>query len=412
MHYFLIEPDINNVFTQTTLMPPIKKKEEHTIIKYIAPNLAMLKWATWAEQHGHTFQYIIGKKVPKQTPDIILMSCIFSFYSEEYLDLIIFYKRKFPKAQFIVGGAFPTLNPKWFKDTLSSRGYGPLVEVHEGIHPDIEDLPLKYSIAPWSRKIIGYASRGCVNTCKYCAVSKLEGKMCSFPTIRPLLETGIKEIGNPTGVVLYDNNFTEHQYFDNICDELEEFGLPVDIHGLHVSSFNEHHAERFARLKWGSQHEAGTAYMRFSFDFVGYQQHILRALKLAEKYQIKAAFFCYMLFNWVDSPDDFWKRIVMAQEMTDEVGRTIFLFPQRFEPLDALTRNGYIGPKWDKELVTGMTRLYTFMHGFLPVTTSHNIFNWIGYTKEEFLDNARKFATKKHFKLEKKQSEAPKHLKI
>lgn len=152
--------------------------------------------------------------------------------------------------------------------------------------------------------------------------------------------------------------------------------------------------------------------MRFSFDFVGYQQHILRALKLAEKYQIKAAFFCYMLFNWVDSPDDFWKRIVMAQEMTDEVGRTIFLFPQRFEPLDALTRNGYIGPKWDKELVTGMTRLYTFMHGFLPVTTSHNIFNWIGYTKEEFLDNARKFATKKHFKLEKKQSEAPKHLKI
>jgi hypothetical protein len=63
-------------------------------------------------------------------------------------------------------------------------------------------------------------------------------------------------------------------------DELETFKLPIDIHGLHVSSFTDHHAERFARLKWGAQHEAGTAYMRFSFDFVGYQQHILRALKL------------------------------------------------------------------------------------------------------------------------------------
>lgn len=418
MHLLLIEPDT----------------------KSIAPNLALLKWATWAEENNHTYQYIIGKKeFLKKEPDIILMSCIFSFYSEAYKKLIHHYHFLFPKARFLVGGAFPTLNPKWFKENF------PYTEVHEGTHPDIEDLSPKYSIIrrelisldilkqdvlkspdnkqlkkqlssdirkDWSRKIIGYASRGCVNACKYCAVSKLEGKMRSFPTIKPMLEKGIKEIKNPTGVVLYDNNFTAHEYFDNICDELEECKLPVDIHGLHVSDFTEHHAERFARLKWGAQHEAGTAYMRFSFDFVGYQPHIHRALKLVEKHKIKAAFFCYMLFNWVDSPDDFWKRIVQAQEMTDDVGRTIFLFPQRFEPLDSLERNKFVGTKWDKELVAGVVKLYTFMHGFLPVTTSHNIFNWIGYTKEEFFDNARKFATDKTFKLVKKEGVAPKTFKL
>ena len=367
----------------------------------IAPNIALMKFATWAEINGHTWKYVIGEKnFLKQSPDLVLSSLIFSFYSKQYRECLVHYRRLYPNARFIVGGAFPTLNPKWFKDHL------PFADVHEGINPEIEDLPLKYSLEPTNKKIVGYASRGCTNSCKYCAVSKLEGEMRSFPTIKPMIDNGLKEIKNPSGIVLFDNNFTCHRYFDQICDELEEFKLPVDIHGLHVSSFTEHHAERFARLKWGSQHEQGTAYMRFSFDFVGYQPHILRALKLAEKHQIKAGFFCYMLFNWVDSPDDFWKRIVQAQEMTDETGRTIFLFPQRFEPLDALGRNKFVGAKWDKDLVTGMVRLYTFMHGFLPVTPSHNIFRWIGHTKEEFLDNARKFATQPHFRLEKKPAAA------
>ena len=364
-------------------------------VKNIAPNIALMKWATWAEKNHHTYQYTAGIKNIRQTPDMIMMSCIFSYSSEEYKKTLIHYRRLFPKAKIIVGGAFPTLNKDWFNKKL------PFVNVYEGICSKIEDLPPKYSISPWSKKIIGYASRGCPNKCSYCAVSKLEGNMRSFPSIRPMIEAGIKEIRNPTGIVLYDNNFTAHQYFDNICDELEEFGLPVDIHGLHVSNFTEHHAERFARLKWGAQQEKGTAYLRFSFDFVNYQPHILRALKLVEKHKIKAAFFCYLLFNWMDSPDDFWKRIIMAQEMVDEVGRTIFLFPQRFEPLNALKRNTYIGKKWNKNLVRGVVRLYTFMHGFLPLTTSHNLFNWIGYNKEEFFDNCRKFINIKGFKLKK-----------
>ena len=71
-------------------------------------------------------------------------------------------------------------------------------------------------------------------------------------------------------IVLYDNNFTEHKYFDQIVDELVESGLPCDIHGLHVDSFTRHHAKRFAELKWCAQGENGTPYLRFSFDKVKY----------------------------------------------------------------------------------------------------------------------------------------------
>jgi hypothetical protein len=43
-------------------------------------------------------------------------------------------------------------------------------------------------------------------------------------------------------VVLFDNNFLAHPYFDNIIDELVDFGLPVDIHGLHAGNCTMNHA--------------------------------------------------------------------------------------------------------------------------------------------------------------------------
>lgn len=366
-------------------------------IKKIAPNIALMKYATWCENNNHMYQYAIGEIEPKFSPDLILMSCIFSFYSKKYKEILDFYHQQYPNALIKVGGPFASNFKEWFNEKV------PYVDVHVGMDAEIEHLPMKYSIEPENKKMVMYASRGCPNKCGYCTVPKLEGAMNSFESIKHLIDNGKKEIQDPSGIVLYDNNFTAHEYFDKVCDEIEESGLPIDIHGLHVSAFTEHHAERFARLKWGSQSEKGTAYMRFSFDFLGYQKHILRALKLCEKYKIKAGFFCYMLFNWKDSPDDFWQRIELAQEMTDEVGRTIFLFPQRFEPLDALERNKFVGSKWTEDQVRGVTRLYTYMHGFIPTTSSRNIYNWIGQSKDEFLQHIDNFTQIKGYKLVKGQ---------
>ena len=370
-------------------------------VKSIAPNIALMKWCTWCENEGHEYQYVVGIQDIGFTPDRILMSCIFSFYSEVYKKTINYYRRLFPDADIIVGGSFPTMCPEWFDITFASNPFFATkgVTVHSGLCDDIEDLPPKYSVAPESKKIVMYASRGCKYKCGYCAVPKLEGKLRSFKSILPILEHGHKEIPDATGVVLYDNNFTAHTYFDNIVDELRDFGLPVDIHGLHVSDFTDHQAKRFAELRWGAQSETGTAYLRFSFDWMQYEKHIRRALTWVKQYDVRAAFFCYMLFNWKDSPSDFWQRIIKAQEITDDVGKTIFLFPQRYEPLTALKRNQYIGSKWTPELVTGITRMYTFMHGFIPTTKTHNIFRWIGSNEEEFMQRAMDFATIPHYRL-------------
>jgi hypothetical protein len=259
-------------------------------VKAIAPNIALMKWVRWSEQNGHEYQYVRGRVEPKITPDTIYMSCIFSYNSKVYEKTIDFYLKKFPKAKVTVGGAFPSLNPKWF-DKWDA------VTIHRGLCKEIENLAPKYDVDiqsedenPYPRdKIVLYASRGCSGKCRYCAVPKLEGDMKSFKSISGMLN--MAKMPYASSVVLFDNNFTDHLYFDNIIDELVYFGLPVDIHGLHVDNFTRHHAKRFAELKWCSQGERGIPYLRFSFDKLKYADSIHKAFRYVIDEDVKAQFF-------------------------------------------------------------------------------------------------------------------------
>jgi len=426
-------------------------------VKAIAPNIALMKWSRWCEQNGHEYQYVRGcveKERIGFIPDEIKMSCIFSFHSKRYRDTIDHYLNLFPAVKFEIGGVFPTLYKKWFESWIYTGRYGfnvpffagekdSVIRLHCGMHPEIEKLTPKYNIditsedvEPYPRdKIVMYASRGCVNKCGYCAVPRLEGSMKSFKSIKGMIDSAKAEMPNAKSIVLYDNNFTEHEYFDDIIDELVESDLPVDIHGLHVESFDDHKAKQFARLKWAAQGIAGTPYLRFSFDWMKYAPNVERAYDIYMKHNIRAGFFCYMLFNWTDTPQDFWQRIAKCQEIVSshENGRPIFLFPQRFEPFkpeskdktqQGLKRNQYISPKWQKyvenrwplrftnegksypnvtgnDLVTGLTRMYTWVHGFLSVTKSQNLFEWIGKDCDEFLHRAMTMAVDREYRLEK-----------
>jgi hypothetical protein len=370
--------------------------------KAIAPNIALMKFARLFELQGSEYQYVRGIVYPKIKPDEILISCIFSYNSRLYEETINHYLRLFPNAKVTVGGVFPSLNPKWFQK------WDGAVKVHKGLCPEIEKIPPKYDVNiqsedenPYARdKLVLYASRGCNSGCKYCCVPKLEGKLKPYKSIADMLNSA--NMPYATSCILYDNHFNSNPYFDTIVDELIEFNLPCDIHGIHVDSFTRHQAKRFSELKWAAQQDGGISYLRFSFDKLKYADGIHKALRWVTDYDVKASFFCYLLWNWRDSPSDFFLRIQIAQKIVDDVGETIYLFPQRYEPLNALERNRYIGKHWNADLVRGITRLYTQIHGFIPITRSRNIYEWIGHTKEEFLENALKMGTDDNFKLRKK----------
>lgn len=395
----------------------------------IAYNIALMKWARWSEESGHDYQYVRGLVKPDIIPDKIYMSFIFSFFSKKYEETIDYYRKMYPGIDVLIGGVFPSLNPKWFtKDKWSSDGFfdeDGIVDIWKGMHPDIEDLAPKYNVDVLDedlfrgserlknavevkkKKIVLYASRGCVNKCGYCAVPKLEGPMKSFKSIRKYLDAAKKEIPDATSVVLYDNNFTEHEYIDNIIDELDEYGYSVDIHGLHVEAFTPEFAKKIERLKFTPQNSGGTPYLRFSFDKMKYAPSVRKALDIFKDMDTNAQFFCYMLYNWTDSPKDFWKRIVLSHQMAEESGKTIYLFPQRYEPFQALEKYKFLGKHWTADQAAGVKRMYTFLHGFLPATRTRNLFNWIGHTYEEFIERAELMSTDRSYRLTKKQGEPP-----
>lgn len=394
-----------------------------------AYNIALMKWARWCEDNNINYEYVRGLVKPKIKPDKILMSCVFTFYSKKYEQTIDYYLKMFPEAKFLVGGVFPTLNPEWFDkpkwDALPFFGsQEKKVEVHRGIHEDIEHLVPKYNaniidedsfkanstrkkVDYRRKKIPLYASRGCVNKCGYCVVPMLEGKMRSFPSIKDTLEIGRRELPNATSVVLYDNNFTEHEYLDNIVDELVECGLPVDIHGLHVDSFTEKVAKKLSQIEWASQ-SGKMPYIRFSFDKLKYEEGFYKAFKLVNKHNIKANMFGYLLYNWTDSPEDFWGRIVRTLRMVEAENKGIWLFPQRFEPLKALHKKGYIGKHWDEEMLLGVGRLLNWTHGFLAITPSKFFFRWVGYNKSEFFETLQRLAKDRNDRPPRREGDIPK----
>jgi len=390
-----------------------------------AYNIALMKWARWCEDNGYEYQYVRGMVIPQITPDKILMSCVFTYYSKKVEETIDYYLKMFPNTSVLVGGVFPSLQPKWFNKHKWNGPFGNRVEIHRYTDDRIEKLIPKWNVAvddedfyksPSAKvearskydTIVMYASRGCVNKCGYCAVPKLEGPMNSFPTIKKYLEISKQELPNAKSIVLYDNNFTEHEYFDKIIDELKENGLPVDIHGLHVDALTQEKANKMAELTYGSQGKSSsTAYLRFSFDKMEYKDHIHRALGYVKNANIKAGFFCYMLYNYLDSPLDFWKRLVYAQEIVDDIGLGMWMFPQRYEPFGALEKNKFVGKEWTQERANGLKRMVTFLHGFIAINKTHNIFNWIGYDYKEFLDIIDAMGKSTKVKLIKKNGTPP-----
>jgi len=361
-------------------------------VKSIAPNIALMKLSTYCETKGYPYKYVHGMVKPNLNPDVIYTSCIFSYYSETYKKVFKYYKRLFPNVPILAGGPVPTIIPDWFK----LQGVTPYL----GLATNFEQCIPKFNVniegnLPYIRnKIVLYSSKGCVNSCKFCVVPKLEGSMKSYKSIYKTLETAKEELPEAESIVLYDNNFTEHEYFDTIIDELKDFNMPIDIFGLHCESFTAHHAKRLAELKWAGQGNNSTPYVRFAFDRLKYATHVEAAFRLVKQYKVPAQFFCYLLYGFNDSPKDCWKRIELAQEIRDRVGTgIIYLFPQRYQPLDSLKRNTYVAKNWTPELLLGFSRLYTQIRNFISITESRSVYDWIGHSYSEFLERCTYMAS-------------------
>ena len=327
----------------------------------------------------HDFDYKIVQEIEaidNLEPDIIFISLIFSYHWKHYSKIIEYYHSLFPASLIKVGGPFATFNHDFLKSEY------PYLSIHQGQYDEIENLIPCYE---GLETIFLHSTKGCNRGCSYCSVGDMEGKFHINHQFEQTINQAFDET-IPNKIVLYDSNFTSLSFkdFERHISILKNTNLPVDIHGLHASQLSERKAKLLSKIHFAGQNTNGSKYIRFSFDEVDEYAFLKKATRLCVEYGINANIFAYMLYNFDDRPFDFFKRLKLAAHIGETYDTNVFLFPQRYIPLDSLDSNSYIGPCWTNDELKAYLKMVRWFHNFMAVGRSNTVFELLGNTQEMF----------------------------
>ncbi|MEN6343474.1 MAG: hypothetical protein ABFC89_13060 [Methanospirillum sp.] len=292
------------------------------------PPIGLLKLSAYHKQKGDTTELINFEKrdqrTPKKTPKKIYVTSLFTWARQPVWDAVAYYKTEFPEAEVWLGGIYASLLPDHAKLSGADRIYRGLFEEAENIRPDYDLVP------DWDGSII-FSSRGCCNKCPFCAVPRLEGKMNSLKkSIRPFV------LDQHSKIIFFDNNFLANKYRMNIFKELSDYDKKVDFNqGIDARLISEPIAKKIASLTL----DPG---VRIAYDSHDQQKYVKKAVDhLIEAGIKKRDIFVYSLFNYTDTPDEFFTRV------RDILNWGIVCYPMRYESLFTIEKNSYISPLWD-----------------------------------------------------------------
>jgi hypothetical protein len=102
--------------------------------------------------------------------------------------------------------------------------------------------------------------------------------------------------------------------------------------------------------------------LRIAFDDIKLKRLYIEKIHLAHKYGIKHLS-NFILFNYNDTPEDFYERLRINIELNEELGLSIFSFPMRFIPLDAKDRKYVNRPNWTATQLRGIQCILHATHG-------------------------------------------------
>jgi hypothetical protein len=203
-----------------------------------------------------------------------------------------------------------------------------------------------------------FTSRGCIRNCSFCLVPKLEGKLIELDDweVKP---------------IICDNNLlaTSQAHFDKVIDRLLEKRLTkIDFNqGLDARILTKHHAKRFSELPKDT-------IIRLAWDNIKTEKLYLEGFEKLTTVGIKPQQIrAYVLIGYKDTPSDARYRLEKVRELGALPN------PMRYQPLDAIRKNSYIGDKWSAKELTDYMRFYS----------RSDFFDGVGITFDEYKKNLR-----------------------
>lgn len=330
--------------------------------------VALLKIGAMLQSQGHEAQLYVGR-LPKDA-DEIWMTTLFTYDIPKVLGVAEEAKKRAPVVR--VGGVAATLIPSRFED------HG--LQVHRGLIPEAEAQSPNYALLPKHPEYsITHTSRGCVRKCEFCMVHKVEPTFESRDWERDLCPGASK-------ILFYDNNWLAKNFDEWLADVATIRRLvntaavkEMDFNGgLDCRLLTEEHALATAGLPIRP--------VRFSFDGVqeeGYFQRAIERMVSAGHHD----FGIYVLYNFKDTPEDFYYRLRECARLTEKTKATIHAFPMRYQPIMDIDRGrDFVGEHWTSAQRKGFMSLLSLhsIAGQVSPNTIEEFEFWFGKTGKEF----------------------------
>lgn len=219
------------------------------------PNIALHKIKMWHELQGD--EVVWGSPIEMYGADKVYASCIFT-------------KNKY-KADSLLG-----LNPN-----ISMGGSGYSLDIN--LPEEIESMKPKINY--------GFTTRGCIRNCKFCIVTRKEGKIRATGDLLDLWD------GKTKLVTVMDNNILAlPKHFEMVCNQAREHSITLDFNqGLDHRLLTP---ELLAIMKSISHKE-----YRFAFDNPASLPTVERAIKMMRDAGINRCNW-YVLVGFDTTPED------------------------------------------------------------------------------------------------------------
>lgn len=324
------------------------------------PPLGLMKISTYHKLKGDEVFFYKGTNAELRDRgwDIIYITTMFTFKWKTTIETIKFYQReKHKKATVVVGGILGSLLQDEVECETGIRPHFGLWDEVDQMEPDyhLKGIESYYT----NNASFGYATKGCPNRCPFCAVHKLEPQFIPFISLEHQIDKNKKDL------ILLDNNVLASSEFPKIIEEIKKFGFEKGARFGNSYRHVDFNQGVDARLlddeKIRLLSEIALKPLRIAFDNINLEDLYIEKVRLAHEHKI-TELSNYILFNFNDTPDDFYRRLRINIDLNEELGLNMFSFPMKYVPLDAKNRK-YIGKNWTPTQLRGIQCILHATHG-------------------------------------------------
>ena len=342
--------------------------------------LGLMKISAWQKDLGNSVRLFGYKDMPEYGFDEYWVTTTFTYDIPKVLNKLEKIKFMNPDSKIIVGGVSATL----MSDVFERNGY----QVHKGLLKKAEKYTPDYSILKEKPKYsIAHTTRGCIRKCNFCMVRIVEPNFIVRKDWAKYLHPGARKIQ------FFDNNWLAKPV-DLIKEDVKIIDRLIENDQISAIDFNQaldcrlltdEIANIIAHLPMQP--------WRFSFDGMHEDGPLQDAInKISDIRKNKDwgyyNFVVNVLFNYKDSPEDFYYRMHELARLTDRnYTAKSSGFPMKYQPIMDINSRDFVGDKWTKKFVNNyanVIRRFSFNFGICsPV--KQNIESG-GYTAVELFE--------------------------